>query len=347
MQFNEDKRIKISVPFLKGKTILYVDNHIGTSRYFIEEFKEELQYKFKKLGYTFLYLPEVCERLSPQLLEYMFPGQEDHPFAETMYQRIQEMAGLNDQAGFIYKESRLFYFHAIDGKSGIALDADIDEFLDFIQSRQAEGSSGVRFSIRNKDLDPLPRRSLLHKAEREISIEGFDSYKEDPLDPKTQEILDAWDDIERRFDISINDLAVLLGYRTNLSRLLITPSNQIFLADWKNRPEVKLDDLTKALYFFYLKHPEGVVFKDLPDHEKEVLNIYLDITGRDDINAIRGSVSTLCASYSDGRNSCVSRIRKAFRDIVGDNIAKKYYIDGPQGGLRKVAIDRDLVIWKH
>ena len=180
--------------------------------------------------------------------------------------------------------------------------------------------SGIRFSIRSR---------------------------EENLDPRTQSIIDEWESLSKRFGITIEDLQVILGYKVNLSRLYITTSNRIYLADIKDRPEVKLDDLTKALYFFYLKHPEGAAFKDLSNYEDEVLHIYMGITGRDDLVGIRKSVSSLVSPYSDGRNSCVSRIKKAFKDIVGDHIAKYYYIDGKYAETRSVSIDRDLVIWEH
>ena len=37
----------------------------------------------------------------------------------------------------------------------------------------------------------------------------------------------------------------------------------------------------------------------------------------------------------------------AFRDVVGDRIARFYYVDGRYGEPRKIALDRDLVIWDH
>ena len=43
----------------------------------------------------------------------------------------------------------------------------------------------------------------------------------------------------------------------------------------------------------------------------------------------------------------MSRIKKAFKDIVDDRIAQFYYIKGQAGEPRKIAIDRDLVIWEH
>ena len=346
MQFKPDKLIFNKPSFLEDKTILFIDATTGSSRMCDEQFREEIRYKFKELGYTFTFLPEICERLKPELLDYMFPGQEDSPLPENMCRQIQNLMGLNGRSGFLLKENHVLFFHAIESTTDSDLIADFDGFYNFFvqeycdfNKKSAYGDCDIRFSVKKDEVHAQSGQGAPNVSYC-IDIEEMPNAK-------TREILAAWADIQRRFGISINDLAVLLGYHTKLSRLNITATNHIILVDWKNQPEVKLDDLTKALYFFYLNHPEGVVFKDLPDYEDEVLNIYMNITGRDDIQGIRKSVTSLCAPYSNGRDTCVSRIRKAFRDIVGDDIARKYYIDGPQGGVRKIALDRDLIIRDH
>ena len=194
----------------------------------------------------------------------------------------------------------------------------------------------LRRSVRGKDL------SFSRLEDRDVEVE-----EDLPLEKKTEDILKAWREFEKKFGVSIRDLERMISGSENLSHLRITTSNRIFLSDIDGTPEVKLDDLTKALYFFYLRHPEGVAFKSLQDHETEMLRIYMGITGRDDLEGIRRTVSGLVSPFSDGRNSCSSRIKKAFKDIVGERIAEKYYIGGRQGGIRKVEIDRDLVIWDH
>lgn len=357
MELGEDRQIKISVPFLRGKTVLFVDSSTGPFHYYSDYAMEDIRYMSRETGYSFLYLPEVCKYLTPKFIQYQFPGLEGVISPEAMYQQIQNIANLNGQTGFLYKVNRRVYFHAIEADTERDLMVATDQFYHALYHRQQEESREKRLSKASKKSGSsilfdikLPEPScqeVLQKSNADLPRDLFGNINEEEAYPDVEDIIDAWDRFERQYHISIKDLATLLGYRTKMSRLLITTSNQIFLADWEGRPEVKLDDLTKALYFFYLKNPEGAAFKDLPDHEEEVLQIYLNITGRDDIQGIRSSVSALCASYSSGRDSCVSRIRTAFRRIVGDEIAKKYYIDGPQGGIRKVAIDRDLVIWEH
>ena len=361
MRYNEDKRIKLPVEFLQDKTVLYIDSCIGTSQFFIEQHWEGLVSEFEDAGYRFLFLPNLAELLSPSVLHYMLPGQKDILLAEDMYQEIQKIANLGGKTGFLYKQDELTYFHVIPVSPDEAVDSAIGDFISFLKHLEARETSNIRFRIaEDNKLDQLPFQAfdfdetLEAEETTEALLEPSGSdirfsirKDEEALDPRTQSIVDEWERLAAKFGITIHDLEVILGYKVKLSRLYITTSNKIYLADLDGRPEVKLDDLTKALYFFYLKHPKGAAFKELQSYEKEILHLYMGITGRDDLGGIRKTVSALVSPYSDGRNTCVSRIKKAFRDIVGDHIAKNYYIDGRYAGIRTVGIDRDLVIWEH
>ncbi len=374
MSFNEDKRIQISVPFLQDKTVLYVDSRTGTSHFYIEANRHDIASEFEAVGYTFLFLPELAGNLFPDVLHYMLPGQDDILLAEDMYQRIQDLANLGDKTGFLYKQDGQTYFRVLPELSDKDIETAVQSFIAYLHQEEFPKTGGTRFREKSsggtrfrKKIESKDSEDVLFRVEMDFDMDGGIGLaepeaipetkesgirfsirsREENLDPRTQSIIDEWESLSKRFGITIEDLQVILGYKVNLSRLYITTSNRIYLADIKDRPEVKLDDLTKALYFFYLKHPEGAAFKDLSNYEDEVLHIYMGITGRDDLVGIRKSVSSLVSPYSDGRNSCVSRIKKAFKDIVGDHIAKYYYIDGKYAETRSVSIDRDLVIWEH
>jgi hypothetical protein len=374
MLYNEDKRIQISVPFLQDKTVLYVDSRTGTSHFYIEANRHDIASEFEAVGYTFLFLPELAGNLFPDVLHYMLPGQDDILLAEDMYQRIQDLANLGDKTGFLYKQDGQTYFRVLPELSDKDSETAVQSFIAYLHQEEFPKTGGTRFREKSsggtrfrKKIESKDSEDVLFRVEMDFDMDGGIGLaepeaipetkesgirfsirsREENLDPRTQSIIDEWESLSKRFGITIEDLQVILGYKVNLSRLYITTSNRIYLADLKDRPEVKLDDLTKALYFFYLKHPEGAAFKDLSNYEDEVLHIYMGITGRDDLVGIRKSVSSLVSPYSDGRNSCVSRIKKAFKDIVGDHIAKYYYIDGKYAETRSVSIDRDLVIWEH
>ena len=331
MLFNEDKRIKFPVPFLKDNTVLYVDSRIGTSHYYIEDFWDDIPFRLDGVGYTFAFLPDLVSQLSPAMLEYMFPGQKDIIFAEDMYQRIRDLAGLNGKTGFLYKQGKYIYFRPLPEEPREKITATIDEFIEFLRDTQEPETSSIRFSKTMPDDE-----DILFSIVRD----------EEPLDPKAQAIIDAWEKIEREFGVTLQDVEILLGYRVKLSPLNITTAGAIILPDFGGK-EVKMDDLTKAIYFYYLKHPEGTRQKELQSHEEEILRYYMSITGRDDVRVIRKSLHNHLDPFGNSLNVSISRIKKAFKDIVGDRIAKFYYVDGRYNEPRKVALDRDYVIWEH
>lgn len=355
MRHNKDKLIMLPVSFLKEKTVLFVDSSTDGSRYCTKDMWDDMLICFDKVGYTFAFLPDIISQLSPDILEYMFPGQKDTIFAEEMYRRIQDLAGLKDKTGFLYKQGKEIYFRNIpNGDRKVIRDA-IYDFTQFLNDAQEPEATSIRFSKRMpEEEDNLFSKSAmndlrfreagLHDNNNDIHF-SFDR-SEAPLDLKAQSIIEAWERIEREFGITLKDLDILLGYTVKPSRLNITTSGTILLLDFDGK-EVKMDDLTKAIYFYYLKYPEGVRLKELQGHEEEILGYYLSVTGRNDIREIRRSLHNHLDPFGNGLNVSIARIKKAFRDIVGDRIAKFYYVDGRYAEPRKIALDRDYIIWDH
>ena len=339
---NEDEKIQLPVSFLRKRTILFVDALGDTPGTLDETSWKVFSHRLKGIGYTLTFLPDLVKQLSPELLRYMSPGQRENISVEDMYRRIQDLAGL------LYKQRGGTYFRVIPTGSLEDLIPAFDAFIKHLKDLLEEDVCSIRFSKSglSEDSDFFKSSCASHRIvfKREASIP--EPIQEDTPDPKSQAIIKAWEEIERKFGITIEDLDILLGYRVKLSRLHITTSGRILLPDYEGK-EVKMDDLTKAVYFFYLRHPEGARLKELQDYKKEILHYYLGITGRDDVREIRKSVQKFLDPYGNSLNVSFSRIKKAFKDIVGDRIARFYYIDGRYAETRKIALDRDLVIWDH
>ena len=280
------------------------------------------------IDYNLDFMQELHEQLSPDLVEYLFPGLKGMPTPSEMLERIgapkiKKSIRSHNRGGQIrYRYSG----HDL-------LEPDVDLSIDISQESVDSLGSEEAYLISEKSSD-------------EINF----SYirNEEPLDARTKSILQAWERIEEEFGITIEEMELLLGYRVKLSRLNISRTGKIVLTDWgENGVVVKMDDLTKAIYFFYLRHPEGVALKELLSYEDEILRLYLSITGRDKAEAIRKSVENLLDPFGNNLNVSISRIKKAFKDVVGDRIARFYYIQGRAGETRKISLDRDLVIWDH
>ena len=163
-------------------------------------------------------------------------------------------------------------------------------------------------------------------------------------DDQTKAILAEIERLQRKYGITIEELEAVIAFRVKLSRLRITEKKAIVLEDFDHK-EVKMDTLTKAVFLLYLKHPEGIRYKELSDYQQELEEIYSSITGREDLDSIRKSVSDLCDPLNNSINEKVSKVKKAFKDVVNEHTARFYYIDGKKGTAKRIALDRSLVLW--
>ena len=126
-----------------------------------------------------------------------------------------------------------------------------------------------------------------------------------------------------------------------LSTLLITEDFRIFLPDYNNM-EINMPTLSKVL-FFYLNHPEGVLFKELRDYKKELYEIYRIISPFEDMKKMKKSIEDIVDSTKNSVNEKCSRIKAAFVSQFNDNLAKQYYITGNAGEAKKIKLDRTLI----
>lgn len=167
----------------------------------------------------------------------------------------------------------------------------------------------------------------------------------DEIDPRTREIIEALDAIKSKYGLSSEDLDRILNYSVKLSRLHITHSGKILLEDY-NGVEVRMDSLCKAVYFLFLKHPEGIDFKSLCDYREELGALYYTFSGKDCSETAERSLDMLCNSTeSNSINEKVSRIKRAFENVIEKRIAANYCITGRAGEPKTIPFDRSLVEW--
>lgn len=173
--------------------------------------------------------------------------------------------------------------------------------------------------------------------------ESFGAQAIDEVSPRTRKILKEIERLEKELGVSVEEIEQALSYKIKPSRLRISRSHRIFLDDFDG-VEVKMNALDKTVFLFYLNHPEGVSFKQLADYKRELLDIYASISGREDMDAMRSSIDTLTDPFDNSINEKVSKIKKAFLNVVSDRVARFYYIRGEAGTAKSIALDRSLVV---
>lgn len=129
-----------------------------------------------------------------------------------------------------------------------------------------------------------------------------------------------------------------------LSMLTIAKDGTILHSDYQK--EIKMEPIVKAVYLLFLKHPEGIAFKYLPDYRKELTDLYqiikpFGLTER----AIR-SIEDVTNPLLNSINEKCSRIRAAFLSEVDSTLLEQYIVTGKGGEVKKILLSRDLVVWE-
>lgn len=272
---------------------------------------------------------KIIRLLSADAMRYFFPG---YSAMESDFHEIRFR--IHDSGKVAHRAEKTHDYLSEDKKVSPSED-----------KQASPAKSRERYSHKFKQ-----RSSLLFETEEFPDDEFFPAApaaeSECDLDPKTKALLDEIEAIKVKYGITIEELEAVLSYRVKLSHLRITRHKEIILDDFDHR-EVKMDALTKSIFLLYLKHPEGIRYKELCDHRSELEEIYLSISGRSDMDSIRKSIDDLTDPItSNSINEKVSRAKKAFREVVDVRIARFYYIDGRQGAAKRIALDRSLVIWE-
>ena len=272
---------------------------------------------------------KIISLLSADAMRYFFPG---YSAMESIYHEIRFR--IHDSGKVAHRAEKTHDYLSEDKKVSPSED-----------KQASPAKSKERYSHKFKQ-----RSALLFETEEFPDDEFFPAApaaeSECDLDPKTKALLDEIEAIKVKYGITIEELEAVLSYRVKLSHLRITRHKEIILDDFDHR-EVKMDALTKSIFLLYLKHPEGIRYKELCDHRSELEEIYLSISGRSDMDSIRKSIDDLTDPItSNSINEKVSRAKKAFREVVDVRIARFYYIDGRQGAAKRIALDRSLVIWE-
>ena len=145
--------------------------------------------------------------------------------------------------------------------------------------------------------------------------------------------------------------------KRRLSRLLITEDYRLILIDEHNA-EVVLPPVHKAVYLFFLNHPEGIEFKQLVEYRDELLGYYMATARLMDKKTIEESVDMLIDPLNNSINEKCSRIKSVFLGMM-DQYRAHYYIVSSHNKkhiagstkvwyerLKVITLPRELVIWE-
>lgn len=289
----------------------------------------------------FIYLPNLAERLlqEKQAVNYLAPYSEDNYLFDDLslrssilldYMLVPENRSkiVPCFARYRGEESGNLLFECI----GFDPEEDIDEKKFF----QALCSAFSYY--------PKPMGRAYQKVKPKEGVGADERFEKD----SKQLISEVEERIYklRKMGISQWALEQLVRPKMRLSKLVITKDYRIFLPDYHDM-EIKMEPINKAVYLLFLRHPDGIIFKHLPDYRKELAEIYQMIKPLGLNDRVIRSIEDVTNPCLNSINEKCARIRGAFISQFDDSLARHYYIYGVRGEAKKISLPRDLVVWEE
>lgn len=356
-------------------TVIYLETRYSEPiNAFIRKNYSPIQKILAQKGITFIYLPAVFEtpasdHFLKDYISYHYPGNstefipdfislQDQLAARNRYSffvdilRQHNLTGcglLYKRVSKIYEDSYGYYWIRLDEEKWIK-----NQFIAFFEysdyydgpSIQALGGwefedEGMADSHFETDANALAE-DVISKIEYLKSQKEYAFLAEIALRMFDGNHLAIKDHIEQ----SDKTIEIKTAITPTISRLRIEWKSKydfdIILPDYGNMV-VDMPRLPKALYYFFLQHPEGIMLNSLCDYENELLFIYRRISNKTDDIEIIQNIERLTDPLDNSVNVNCSRIKSAFVKLIDNEIASNYYITGRRGSSKGIKLSPELI----
>lgn len=349
-EFEFEEEMNLSVDYeAEVREIVYVENDYCESLndFFIRNKDLRLFHMYK-----FVYLPNFSNELnSGELIRYMSPNQ---PAVETLKINMDSSYPLqflwypenakNIKHGMMFfkgdcdnhgaKFTKGHYFHLEEG-SDEEIIAQLKQIVKEVHSHY--GIAAVYSTV--------DKPNIKEGNSEEYADELFNWVNYDPeVAIIVKEVREKVNALRER-GMAEKIIRKIIQIEPKLSRLVITKDMRITLPDY-NYMEIKMEPINKAVYLLFLLHPEGIIFKYLPDYRKELAEIYQKIKPLGLNERAIQSIEDVTNPCLNSINEKCARIRGAFISQFDEDLAKHYYISGWRGEAKKIILPRDLVVWE-
>ena len=337
--------VDLDLPFEPDiHNVFYVENEYNPAiNEFIQEHYKDLQQRFLAKDVTFCYLPKLSGHEVPgEVLRYMFPYLPEGSTCvnadfdmEVLKSHI--ISGAIEGPALIHfikmpyeTGDYLFTYRALEAESEMPLMNQFEWYIDHITL--ALGGGRVYYSTLKPEKDEVAdydfdddEDALAYKSDQTIADEIRERIKE-----------------LRKRGIQLYLMGDLVEEQPTLSRLVIDRDYRIFLTDYHN-VEITMSPLPKAVFILFLKHPEGIPFKQLGNYYSELLDVYKRITNRNVEKNICDSIHDITDPTKNSINEKCARIKEAFVKHFDSIYAQHYYVTGKRGEPKKITLPRELV----
>lgn len=372
LPFNPDER-----------QIIYVENEFNkeVNNFILTNYKK-LSYLFEDYGYQFIYLPlHITEEEILEKVLYYAPYLTSEIIDKSVVRSSMLLDYMANPLNRPSIKPSLLFCPSLEEDDCVFRGKTVDvenyrdkDIYDFVEDFSDEISKFSSHSKLLSDVDEFPGGSSCNcmiPQEPEECYESIppsptvaeESYDFDYVDAQVRQTadveLDPFDDVDdllasleetvRRLRLNgISNMAIheLIDKQETISRMVITSDYRIFLPDYNNM-EIEMGALPKALYFLFLRYPEGLRFKCIQDHYTELLNIYRQLRPNTKEETLKTKITRVTNPVGNAINENVARIRNAFVEKFDMHLAEQYLVTGDKGENYSIRLDRNLITWEE
>ena len=135
-----------------------------------------------------------------------------------------------------------------------------------------------------------------------------------------------------------------MRHSPHLDDLYITKDYRIIIPACGNA-EIELEPKTKALYFLFLRHREGLYRKDLHRYGEELTEIMQAIMNTEEISTTKKEAikNLINKNKTSSFNDSCKIIRNEFLKVFDEFKARYYIINGEKEQLRGIRLPRYMI----
>ena len=332
------------------REIVYVEREYNErlNRFFLEHKDLRLYHMYK-----FIYLPNLCKELEDgDYLHFLFPNASPDKRADFHVDSTYPLQYLVYSEDISKIQQGMFFFRGgMDNHGAEYIEGDYHPLMEGSDEEIIQQLTEIVKQTHNKHSRAALYSSYGESDEDKGASDDLADYKfwEETTDSKVAQLVEEVRErikMLQEYGLPENLLFNLLKEKQKLSRLVVTKDMRIVLPDY-NDMEIKMEPINKAVYLLFLKHPEGIIFKYLPDYRKELADIYQKIKPLGLNERALQSIEDVTNPCLNSINEKCARIKGAFISKFSDNLAKHYYISGWRGEAKKIDLPRDLVEWRQ
>ena len=317
---------------------------------------------FSRRGLEFLYLPEMVDDLTDERLadavRYCAPWYKPTDLEglrnalKVSVERLYETVNLKDGASAVVnRQGRAFKVEVKDSNPDL-LYVLFDQMAEAYARGERQTDGGIRFRVSEPKvhhyLDELGKEAMEHYFAEEAPTYQTLS----PIDDEYSNINTLWEQVKQKRPTRELEamLKAMLQDDKVISTVVIDNPRTLKLPEYNM--EIRMAPATMAFYLLFLKHPEGIRFKELIGHRDELYKLYAFTTKSGNKAAIARTVDVMVSQLDGNQDIQRSRIKSAIRKSIearfSEYLARWYYLDGKRGDLMKVAVagEPGKVIWK-